>query len=268
MAATMGSTSFGGLFAIATDVFGPRCWRSKSARDRRWLSPHGAALSPVAPRPFRKTLQGSIAWCVSVGRKARRARHRRHAHPAGSLRRRHTASFGADAGAPFSAFSCAGMVVVLASGRMFPGTAANCAPLGIGRARHLPAGLLSPHCSTAPRCTSSRSSGSPPWQSSSTPANSIIRTNGSTRSGTLSRVASRLPRSTARVSGIEPEYFDRPEDAGVLPTGVGVISSPEEAPAIHRHLAGLHGEALHLLDFPTVTVAVDAQRKQRALVVA
>ena len=61
-----------------------------------------------------------------------------------------------------------------------------------------------------------------------------------------------------RVSGIEPEYLDRPEDAGVAPTGVGIISSPEEASAIHSHLAGLHGEALHLLDFPTVTVAVDA----------
>lgn len=73
-------------------------------------------------------------------------------------------------------------------------------------------------------------------------------------------VSRRVPAAEeyGRVSGIEPEYFDRPEDAGVLPTGVGVISSPEEAPAIHRHLAGLHGEALHLLDFPTVTVAVDA----------
>ena len=62
-----------------------------------------------------------------------------------------------------------------------------------------------------------------------------------------------------RVSGIVPEYHDWPEHSGVEPTGVGVISSGVEAPAIHRHLAGRHGDLLHLLDFPTVTVAVAAQ---------
>lgn len=61
-----------------------------------------------------------------------------------------------------------------------------------------------------------------------------------------------------RVSGIEPEYIEYPEHADVLPTGVGIISSAEEASSIHRYLAGLHAEGLHLLDFPAVTVAVDA----------
>lgn len=59
-----------------------------------------------------------------------------------------------------------------------------------------------------------------------------------------------------RVSGILPEYRPDPENSGFEPTGVGIISSESEANAIHRTLAGRHGESLHILDFPAVTVAV------------
>lgn len=62
----------------------------------------------------------------------------------------------------------------------------------------------------------------------------------------------------SRLSGIMPEFVDRPEHSGITPTGVGIISSLEEAGAIHRHLAGLHGDTLHVLDFPEVTVSVAA----------
>lgn len=62
----------------------------------------------------------------------------------------------------------------------------------------------------------------------------------------------------SRLSGITPEFVAQPERSDVVPTGVGVISSHEEANAIHRHLAGLHGDVLHVLDFPDVTVAVAA----------
>ena len=61
------------------------------------------------------------------------------------------------------------------------------------------------------------------------------------------------------VSGIEPEYRLDPENAGVEPTGVGVISSPAEAPSIHRELAARHAHELHILDFPEVTVAVSLE---------
>lgn len=60
----------------------------------------------------------------------------------------------------------------------------------------------------------------------------------------------------ARLSGIQPEYRPDPENAGFEPTGVGIISSGHEANGIHRALAAHHGEQLHLLDFPAVTVAV------------
>lgn len=58
------------------------------------------------------------------------------------------------------------------------------------------------------------------------------------------------------VSGITPEYRPDPENAGIEPTGVGIISTAEEAPTIHRELVRRHGDDLHVLDFPSVTVAV------------
>jgi hydroxymethylpyrimidine pyrophosphatase-like HAD family hydrolase len=58
------------------------------------------------------------------------------------------------------------------------------------------------------------------------------------------------------VSGIEPEYRPDPENSGVVPTGVGIISTKDHANGIHRDLVARYGEALHVLDFPDVTVAV------------
>lgn len=60
----------------------------------------------------------------------------------------------------------------------------------------------------------------------------------------------------ARLSGVVAEYHPSPEALGFHPTGVGIISTHNEAPNVHRELLSLHGEALHLLDFPSVTVAV------------
>jgi len=72
----------------------------------------------------------------------------------------------------------------------------------------------------------------------------------------LASAESEATRNYGLVSGITPEYRPDPEASGVRPTGVGVISSDAEAPAIHRELVARYGEALHVLDFPTVTVAV------------
>lgn len=75
----------------------------------------------------------------------------------------------------------------------------------------------------------------------------------------LRYVASRRTPETeeyGRVSGIQPEYHPEPERSGVRPTGVGVISNPERAGAIHRELVSHYGDLLHVLDFPAVTVAV------------
>lgn len=60
----------------------------------------------------------------------------------------------------------------------------------------------------------------------------------------------------ARVSGITAEYRLDPENSGLVPTGVGIISSNGEANGIHRAIVARHADALHALDFPSVTVAV------------
>ncbi len=60
----------------------------------------------------------------------------------------------------------------------------------------------------------------------------------------------------AALSGVRPEYYPAPEELGVRPTGVGVISDRTTAPTIHRELVRQHGDALHVLDFPDVTVSV------------
>jgi HAD superfamily hydrolase (TIGR01484 family) len=67
---------------------------------------------------------------------------------------------------------------------------------------------------------------------------------------------SQATRDYSAVSGIVAEYRHDPERSGVSPTGVGVISSQAEAPVIHRELVSRYADALHVLDFPTVTVAV------------
>ncbi len=63
-------------------------------------------------------------------------------------------------------------------------------------------------------------------------------------------------RNYGLVSGIVPEYRPHPERSGVTPTGVGIISSEAAANGIHRQLVARYGDLLHVLDFPTVTVAV------------
>lgn len=148
-----------------------------------------------------------------------------------------------------------GIVVVLASGRMFPGTAEI--------ARHL--GLDTPViCQQG--CSVHELDGAIIHQFAIERARALdiigyareIRRTYEWFSP-LRYVASR-PNSAsdeyARLSGIRAEYRPDPENAGFEPTGVGIISSGSEANGIHRALVDQHGDALHLLDFPTVTVAV------------
>lgn len=75
----------------------------------------------------------------------------------------------------------------------------------------------------------------------------------------LRYIASRESEETreyGRVSGVTPEYRPDPENSGVVPTGAGIISTIDEASSVHRELVSRFDGALHLLDFPAVTVAV------------
>ena len=159
--------------------------------------------------------------------------------------------------AAVQALDAAGIAVVLASGRMFPGTAKI--------ARHL--GLTTPvicqqGCSV--HALDGRTLHEFPMPRR--PALEIVayaRELGHAYEwfNPVRYLVSRrcvAAEEYGRVSGITPEFVAAPEQSGVSATGVGIISSAAEANGIHRALAGHHGDELHLLDFPEVTVAVAA----------
>lgn len=149
----------------------------------------------------------------------------------------------------------AGVAIVLASGRMFPGTAKIAHHLGLpgpvicqqGCSVHLLDGTMTHEFPIEHRL-----------------ATDVIQyAKGIGRDyewfNPLRYIASAKTEATIQygvVSGIEPEYRPDPENSGVIPTGVGVISTREAANGIHRQLVTRYGEALHVLDFPDVTVAV------------
>lgn len=151
--------------------------------------------------------------------------------------------------------SSRGVEVILASGRMFPGTAKVHRFLGLqtpmvcqqGCGVHLPDGGLLHQFAIERQIAleiiaHARELGHDcEWFSP------------------LRYVASRETRATqdyGLVSGITPEYRTDPENSDFDPTGVGIISSAEDASEVHRGLVHHYGDRLHVLDFPTVTVAV------------
>lgn len=148
-----------------------------------------------------------------------------------------------------------GIAVILASGRMFPGTAAISRHFGLstpmicqqGCSVHLPNGTIThefpiEHATALEICRYAREiERAYEWFNP------------------LRYIASARSLATEQygvVSGITPEYLPDPEKSGVTPTGVGIISTHIEANAIHREVVSRHGHELHVLDFPEVTVAV------------
>ncbi len=153
------------------------------------------------------------------------------------------------------ALRAAGVIVLLASGRMFPGTVDVSRKLGLdtpvicqqGCSIHLLDGSMTHEFPIA--------------RSLAIEVIDYARQVGRAYEwfNPLRYIVSRETEQTreyARVSGIVAEYRADPENSGLEPTGVGIISSHEEANAIHRHLVSRHAETLHVLDFPEVTVAV------------
>ncbi len=151
--------------------------------------------------------------------------------------------------------SAAGVVVVLASGRRFPGTARSARHLGLvtpmicqaGACVRLLDGTLTHHFAIEPAIAHelvefAREYGWPySWFDTER---------------YLASAPNPASEAYGRVSGITPEYHLEPHLVGIAPTGMEVISSTEHAPQIHRTLAARYGERVHLLDFPTVTVAL------------
>lgn len=158
-------------------------------------------------------------------------------------------------GAAIRSLELAGVGVVVASGRMFPGTAMI--------ARHL--GLSAPLvCQQG--CSVHTLDGTTLHEFPIDRAHAMAVIDYARQSqrvyewfNPVRYIASRETLETreyGRLSGITPEYRADPEYSGVTPTGVGIIRSREEANRIHRELVSRHGDDLHVLDFPQVTVAV------------
>ncbi|MEO8539177.1 MAG: HAD family hydrolase [bacterium] len=149
----------------------------------------------------------------------------------------------------------AGIHVVLASGRMFPGTARIANHFGLpgpvicqqGCSVHLLDGTMT-HEFPIERATALEVISYAKELDRAYEWFNPLRYIASARSSATEQYGS--------VSGIVPEYRTDPENAGVEPTGVGIISSHAEANAIHQELVRRHSGELHLLDFPEVTVAV------------
>tara|TARA_Y100001934_G_scaffold7924_1_gene10645 strand:+ start:1393 stop:2226 length:834 start_codon:yes stop_codon:yes gene_type:complete len=59
--------------------------------------------------------------------------------------------------------------------------------------------------------------------------------------------------SFADVSHIGMEINEEPEQSGVRATGIDIISSTERAAAVHEEIQARYGDRLSILDFPSVT---------------
>lgn len=148
----------------------------------------------------------------------------------------------------------AGVVVALASGRMFPGTARVARHLGLatplicqqGASVHLPDGSIT-HRFAIDTDIAHELVGFAQEEGWPYAWFDAVRY--------LASTPNAASEEYARVSGIEPEYHHAPQASGVSPTGIDIISTPEHANVIHRFLEARYGERVHLLDFPSVTAA-------------
>jgi len=150
-----------------------------------------------------------------------------------------------------------GVAVVLASGRMFPGTQR------IARALDLPGPLICQQGCSVHLLDGTMTHEFPIERPTALEIIDYARQIERAYEwfNPLRYIASRQSHETdlyGAVSGITPEYRHDPENSGIEPTGVGIISDATQATLIHGELARHHGEAVHVLDFPTVTVAVAA----------
>ena len=150
--------------------------------------------------------------------------------------------------------TAAGVVVLLASGRMYPGTARIAHHLRLtaplicqqGASVHHPDGSQSHQHTIDPDvavelAAFARQHGWPfAWFDA-------VRY--------LVSAPNEASAEYGRVSGVVPEYRADAERAGVVPTGIDIISTRAAANGVHQQLAARYGGRVHLLDFPSVTAA-------------
>lgn len=151
----------------------------------------------------------------------------------------------------------AGIVVVLASGRMYPGTASIAQHLGIhqplicqqgasvheadGRLRH---GLnIDPQIALELMQYATDHQWPLAWFDSQT---------------YLVTEHCQQAQFFADVSGIRMQIDPEPHLSGIRATGIDIISTAEDASRVHAEIESRYGAALSLLDFPSVTAVHNA----------
>ncbi len=148
----------------------------------------------------------------------------------------------------------AGITVVLASGRMYPGTARV--------ARHL--GLTSPLiCQQGASIHRADGSLAQAFAIDAEIAHELVEFAEANQwpfawfdaERYLASHPNEASDEFGRVSGVEPEYRPDAHRQGVIPTGVDIISTAAAANRVHRELDARYGDRVHLLDFPSVTAA-------------
>ena len=153
-----------------------------------------------------------------------------------------------------AALQASGIVVILASGRMYPGTASVAAHLGIkepficqqGASIHEPDGNLRQGFSmdqdialelyeyaTAKGYSVSWFDHERYLVTNETPAAEFF----------------------AAVSGVEMEIESKPHESGIRATGIDIVSNEKVSSDVHRTLKTRYGNRVALMDFKTVTAA-------------
>ena len=148
----------------------------------------------------------------------------------------------------------AGVVVVLASGRMYPGTARIARHLGLmsplicqqGASIHAPDGAINHRFAIDPDIAHELVAYAREYRWPYAWFDAVRY---------IASAPNLASTEYALVSGIEPEYHAAPQESDVVPTGIDVISTTAEANRIHGFLEARYGDRVHLLDFPSVTAA-------------
>lgn len=151
-----------------------------------------------------------------------------------------------------AALQACGVIVMLATGRMYPGTATIAKRLNItvpmicqqGASVHEPDGSLRHGFNIDERIAGEL------YEYAMTHGYSV-----SWFDHERYLVTGRTPASEffAAVSGVEIEIHSRPHESGIRATGIDIISNPEVSKDVHRFLEAKYGNRVALLDFTSVT---------------
>ncbi len=155
-----------------------------------------------------------------------------------------------------AALKANGVVVMLSTGRMYPGTAPIAERLGIeepficqqGASIHEPDGSLRRGYSIDQEIAGEL------FEYAMSHGYSV-----SWFDHERYLVTRRTPASEffAAVSGVQIEDHERPHESGVVATGIDIVSNQEVSSDVHRFLEARYGSRISLLDFTTVTAVHD-----------